>query len=287
MLYKKHKILSIAFCVLSLGSFVSGLSFIGCARKPAVLEGYEEGVWLGFKFVPGKSLTYKQTINTYTAMEIKGMVQEVNSITEIQTTQTVEDTVDNIKLEISFDDISSTTRVGAQLIPVKEAEELKGKVVSLKLSKEGKLIELKGLEDIDYFKKSGEKPERQFEGLFSFLPNKVTKIGENWQKEFEEEKCTYTLQGFEQKDGFDCAKIAVKKEIEQTKDIEQKGMKIKMNIKGEEKGTIFFALKEGIIIESKATTSLEGEQELSGAGLPEPITVPIYIDQDTHTKLIQ
>jgi len=81
--------------------------------------------------------------------------------------------------------------------------------------------------------------------------------------------------------------IEVKSEIETIKFTEQQGMKSKIKITGEGKSSIFFDIEEGIIVESKGKASLEGEQEISGTMFPEPISVPIYIDEDTYITLIK
>ncbi len=264
--------------------------FSGCAKQETVvLKGYEEGAWLGFKFVPGKSVSYKQTQKTVTTIEAEEFVQTINSNTEIHTTQTVEDTGETISLRVSFDDVVGTMRVESEMKRVKALDKLKGKVVSLKLSRDGKIIQLKGLEGMGYFRESGEKPERQFEEVFSFLPNKIVKIGESWTREYEDKIATYTLKGFEffEKNGTTCAKIEVQSKIETTKTTEQQRMKGKIRITGKGKGEIFFDVNKGIVIESRSSASLEGEQEVSGPTLPEPINVPIYIDQETHTTLIK
>ncbi|MCK4307796.1 hypothetical protein KAW50_06200 [candidate division WOR-3 bacterium] len=264
--------------------------FLGCAKNKKTIvfkEPYKEEVWLGFKFVPGKSVSYKQTQKTVTTIEAEEFVQTINSNTEIHTTQTVEDTGETISLRISFDDVVGTMRVESEMKRIKALDKLKGKVVSLKLSRSGKIIQLKGLEGMGYFRESGEKPERQFEEAFSFLPNKIVKIGESWTREYEGKIATYTLKGFEKKNGTTCAKIEVRSKIETTKTTEQQRMKGKIRITGKGKGEIFFDVNEGIVIESRSSASLEGEQEVSGPTLPEPINVPIYIDQETHTTLIE
>ena len=262
--------------------------FAGCAKQEtAVLKEYEDEAYLGFKFVPGKSVRYKQTQKTATTIEAKEIAQTINFNTEIRTTQTVEDTGEAISLRISFDDVVGTMRVSDKIEPVKALDELKGIIVSFKLSRDGKISQLKGLEGIDYFRKSGEKPEHLFEEEFSFLPNKVVRIGESWTKKFEDKTATYTLKGFEERNGRTCAMIEVKSEIETIKFTEQQGMKSKIKITGEGKSSIFFDIEEGIIVESKGKASLEGEQEISGTMFPEPISVPIYIDEDTYITLIK
>jgi hypothetical protein len=210
----------------------------------------------------------------------------VDSWIKIRTTQTVEDTGEVIALKINYDDVSGTAKIGSQLRPIKELDELKGKEVLLKLSKDGEIKELKGLEDVEYFKKSGESPVEQFEEEFSFLPNKIIKIGESWIKEFKTQKVTYTLVRIEKRKEFVCARIKTKHEVETTKTEFQQGIKANVKIKGSGKGELFFDIQKGILIEQKYSLSLEGEQEVSGGMISESMSMPIYIDQEICKKLV-
>jgi hypothetical protein len=261
--------------------FLLILILAGCAQKTATLKGYEKSAVLSLKFIPGESKVYKQTVNTVTTVEAMGATQTVNSAMDIKLTETVEDTVKFIKLKMGFSDVSATTRVGTEVIPLKEVEELEGKTVNIKLSKDGKLIETKGFEGLGYFEKEG-KPK--FEDFFGFLPQGKVSVGDKWTKESEGEKTTYILKGFEEKGGFTCARISMEKEIEKTRNTKEKGMTVKINLKGKAKGEILFAINEGMIIDVKSSASLEGEQEISG--LQKPMTLPLYIDQTSHIKFL-
>jgi hypothetical protein len=259
----------------------------GCAQKPSVLTIPTRSIWLGLKFLPGKSTTYKQTTNISTTIEAEGFSQTINTAIEMQTTETVEDTGDVTIVKVSFDNVIGTVRTGSQLKSIDELDGLQGVTASLKLSRDGKITEVKGFENVDYFKKSGEDPAQQFEESFGFLPNKTTKVGEMWTREFDEIKATYTLKGFEKKGDSDCAKIAVLQAIKTTRNGAEKGMKTRLEIEGTGKGTVWVDIERGVVIESEIKISLEGNQEISGRMAPEPMTMPIYIDQDSHRKIVE
>jgi hypothetical protein len=259
----------------------------GCAQKPSVLTLSPEGMWLGLKFVPGRSTTYKQTAKISTSVQTGETTQKINTSIEIRMTETVKDTGDVTVVEVRFDDVTGTLRFGSQLKSIDEMEGLQGTTTSLKLSRDGRIIELKGLEDVEYFKKSGEQPEQQFEENYGFLPNKIMKPGESWSKKFEGIKATYTFERIEKKGKVKCARIAVIQEISTSRTGTEKGMSTKLKIKGTGTGTIWFDIKEGRVLESKIRLSLEGEQQVHGGRRQKSMNVPIRVDQESHRKIVK
>lgn len=262
------------------------LVIIGCASKGNIVpEKHPEGVMLQFKFVPGDTMAYKQTTSATMTTQVQGMANSIDFSTETKLSYIVQDTGEITVLKIIYNDISGNRKMGEEVVSIKEIEELKGKTITLSLTREGKVSKIEGLEGIDYFRKSTEKPEQQFEGQFEFVPNKVVKIGDTWTKESEEGKTTYTLKGFETKEGIDCAIISEESKDSITKPIDQQGITGKINLHGTSKGDIWFAIKEGKLLSSKTSTGLEGEQEIKMASMSEPMKIPLYIDQTREIKI--
>lgn len=262
------------------------LFFIGCANKTDIVPPQKyENVTLQFKFIPEDTTTYSQTVNMVMTMEVQGMAQEVNYTMDSKVSHIVQDTGEITKIKVVFDDISGTTKIGEEIKPIKEAEELKGKSVIINLSRDGTIKEIEGLNEISYFRKTADKPERQFESEFGFLPNKAVKIGDTWVKKSDEEKTTYTLKKFETKDGVDCAVISEEGEVNINKSVDNAGVTGTITLKGTSKGDIWFALKEGKFFMSKISASLEGEQEVKVPTMTETMKIPVYIDQTREVKI--
>lgn len=259
----------------------------GCAQKAAIVtSGYEKGALLKLSLIKGQVLKYKQTSDVSITAEVKGIPQTMYSTSEIATSQSVEDTGETASVKITFDNASGTVRIGDQMENIKDMEELIGKSISMKLSRDGKVTETKGLKDIDFFKKQGERASSQFEQNFDFLPNKVVKQGETWEKKTEEATTNYSLQSFEQKNGIDCAKIEGKGTSNYTENIDMQGIKGNVTISGTSKETIFFGIKEGAVIESQTTASAQGEQDIT-LTTGEKMKIPIYMDVKTNTELVR
>lgn len=253
-----------------------GLIF-GCAQKVPIKEELGKELFLKLNFEPQKSIKYKQETFVSQTVEMQGMTQTFEVSSEIIWTQTVEDTGETTLVKITLNDASGMVKAGGMTRKIDELYKLKDKDILIKIDSDNKVTEVEGIKDIEYFRKE-KGAENQFKELFEFLPNKSIKIGESWEKEFNGTKCTYTLKGIEKKKNYECAKIEFEKLIE--KDFEEGGAKGK--VKGKEKGTIYFVITEGIIIEEKATASMEGEASISA-----DMKIPIYMDQETSIKIIK
>jgi len=262
------------------------LGLAGCAQKTAiVMQGYEKGALLKFNFIPGQTLKYRQTTETSITMEYKGVPQTWYTTTELTTTKTVVDTGEITTVTMNFDNASGISRMNDEMKNIKEMEEVNGKSITFKFSREGKITETKGIKDTDYFKNQEKQLISQFEESIGLLPNKVVKQGESWQRKTEDATATYTLKGFEQKNNIDCARIEGIEKGAYTENVDIREGKGKVKLNTTTKSTTFFAIKDGIILESKTTTSAEGEQEfVKDTG--ESMKMPIYMDMKIRTQLI-
>ncbi|MDD5528511.1 MAG: DUF6263 family protein [bacterium] len=256
---------------------------LGCANKAAIETAKPvESVLLKTKFVPGDTTFYKQSTASNMTMEMKGISQVIDMNIETELMHVVKDTGEVTKVDIVFNKVESSVKVGDNVTSSKEANTLQGRTITLNMDRKGKVSKVEGIEGIDYFRKSIGKPEQQFGSQFDFLPNKEVKTNDSWTVESDIQKTTYTFTGTENKEGFDCAKISIKGELNVEKPLEMPGVTAKIKLKGTFTGNNWFAVKEGKLIASKISTSMEGEQEIQKESTSMKILV--YIDQTVNVK---
>jgi hypothetical protein len=256
----------------------------GCANKAAIETAKPvESVLLKAKFVPGDTTLYKQSTVSNMTMEMRGVSQAIDMNIETELLYVVKDTGEVTKMDIVFNKVESSVKVGDNVSKSKEANTLQGQTITLNMDRKGKVSKIEGLEGIDYFRKSIGKPEQQFGSQFDFLPDKEVKTNDSWKVESDIQKTTYTFAGVENREGFECAKISIKGELNIDKPLEMQGVKAKISLKGTFTGNNWFAIKEGKLIESKISTSMEGEQEIQKESTS--MKIPVYIDQTVNVKI--
>ncbi|MFA5032349.1 MAG: DUF6263 family protein [bacterium] len=256
---------------------------LGCANKAAIETGKPvESVLLKSKFVPDDTTFYKQSTTSNMTMEMRGVSQTIDMNIETELLYVVKDTGEVTKMDIVFNKVDNSVRMGDNVSNNKEANTLQGKTITLNMDRKGKVSKVEGLEGIDFFRKSLGKPEEQFGSQFDFLPDKEVNTNDSWTVESDIQKTTYMFTGTENKEGFECAKISIKGELNVEKPLEMPGVKAKIKLKGTFTGNNWFAVKEGKLIESKISTSMEGEQEIQKESTS--MKIPVYIDQTVNVK---
>ncbi|MDD5530196.1 MAG: DUF6263 family protein [bacterium] len=274
------------------------LFFMGCASKGNIgttKSSYSKSasVFLKAKFILGDTTYYNQ--ETYMDMPINlggGMSFPFDMTMESKNLYIVTDTGEVTKIDVIFDKMATSGGIDG-MHTYKEMDEFTGKKITLSIDRNGKTSKVEGMEDLfsnTTFKSfPANDTKEQFSSQFGFFPQKEVKINDTWTKESEGEKTTYTLMNFEKKQGFDCAKISVKEEINTTTPIDmvQKGihLKGKLSLKGVSNGYTWFAIKEGKLVESKISTSLEGEQEIKNESTGNIVKAPINVNLTITTKI--
>jgi len=122
------------------------------------------------------------------------------------------------------------------------------------LNYRGKVIEVKGIDELPVIPEIGLKGEYDLISLFFQLPERQVKINDTWTGSWTYSQrnvfnTTYKLMGVEEKYGYECLKIETSTE-EIISGTQQSG-NIDMIMSGEAhlEGVIYFAWKEGIIVE--------------------------------------
>lgn len=245
---------------------------------------------LSYKFQPGQVFKYQSISLMRMTTRVGNQARTMRTKTTLLTSQRVDSIIEDsiIVLSLKIDKIEIETKPE---IPISGIGEIQGKEVKLRITESGKVLKMEGAEQLSMMGQPGEKTlEGYIKSFFDFLPDHPVKPKDIWEKKVEDEEGTlkgrYTLTGFEEREGIKCAKIKAEQELMQEQTQEQMGNKIHTKIKGKSKGEIYFGVGKSILIYRTITFSLEGEQEISRPSVPEPMTLPIYIDQAQEIKLL-
>jgi hypothetical protein len=231
-------------------------------------------------------------------MEMMG--QNVETVTDASTGYTIEgkglDKKKNIKTEATFTSMSMVTQ-SPQGENNYDTSSIIGKPFGVTFSPLGKSLEYSGI-DSTMVLNLGQGGTRSVKDLFrnplQDMPDHPVKIGDTWTQSDSvtvpqgglnitvKTEGTLTLKGFEEQDGFECAKIA----IEGTGTIDGQGQQMGMDvaIEGdiESHGTIYFAYKKGVLVKSQSESFTEMTAALSGQM---NMTIPISQESKSELKL--
>ncbi len=275
--------------------FVALLVVIGCAPKAVKLEN---------KYIPGETLRYRIEASGKGAMTLSGLPEEKKAMSididihlEMDSSQKVlavdeEGTAD---LELSYDRliekiisagqtmeiiadknatiirqngkvIYDSTAPGEKLKP-SPFEGLIGQSMTMKVTKTGKILEVKGLEGLKRLM-----PQFDIQGMIKqsqpAFPEKKVRIEESWVQKTELPlpqvgkpvtiETKYTLKGFEKIKGYNCARIEAKVDVLLTDLVFDMSLgkpqtEVKMvidRLSQKMEGMLYFAYKEGKLIKS-------------------------------------
>ena len=257
---------------------------LSCAKKEIKPSGVP--YVLVSKYKEGRTYLYLTSMNIKNTMDMGGMSQTVNILSDTKYSFTVvRISGDTLFLRVKIEEINTRMKTPVGFKDIDEAGALRGKEVSFAILKDGRIIKkAKGKgkyanELANLMKGIGK--------MFSFLPTHPVRIHETWIDSTEEGVSQYTLKDVKIKKQDTIAIISAHFKVSTTKEEEQKGMKIKSTLKGEGDGTIKFSIKRGVLIYVSSNMGLEGEAHMEGGMAGGGMDIPIYIDQVSETKFLK
>lgn len=281
----------ITLCFLLISIF----SVCGCFLK-------EKSVLLQYNYKQGDALTYKVTAISKGTMTISNLpTAGTNSIPPIKMetntrcifTQKVIGIEEGgvFNLEISYDSFSQDIKIGEKemspsIFGKEEAPSIQGKKFNIKLTKDGSILEVTGIEEIfnqmaevpsEDISKLKEDVEEMVRGDYCRFPIEEMKVGDAWIREQNYKipflgmlhgKSTYTIEEFTQIKEVECVKIGIDvvMNIDENviKDLKQslnmpafEGVKVNGNAQG--RGKMIFAYQEGKIIDTELKMDMNME----------------------------
>ncbi len=269
--------------ILAFGLLISGANFVPNVPKSIKLE-----------YVPkkGSSTKYLMVMTAVTKMEGLGgesVSMPLESITKINSifTQNIND-VDsegNVDMSVIYNDVSLEIEQGGEKTSIPLGNRLGGKALHLKLSKEGKVLDIKGLEDLPGNFKDFDL-QKLYPQVNPYFPDKEIKIGDTWTQDikenttltegvtFEQEtRIDYELKEFKEIKGYKCVVIEIKLKTKIKGGAKKTEAGLWIETSGTGTGIMNYAYKASKSIDSKLTMNLSSRMRL---GTPE--------DQTTKTN---
>lgn len=244
-------------------------------------------VKLAYKYPSDKTVKYivKSTMAQIMDIEGQSMQTDVNSAfgCSVKATGSKDN---NLMLEITIDTLGQTTNspmgyAGGAM------ESVKGKIINIVIAPNGKPVDISEADSLVFVVQgSGESNMSQsIMDFFHLLPEKPVKPGDTW--EITDSVSTSTpvmtmksidasvnkLEGFENIDGMECAKITSTHSGNWSMNVQSQGYDI--IIKGPYTGTseCLFAVKEGYFVKNTSSTKMNGELDIASMGMVMPITI--------------
>lgn len=227
---------------------------------------------VSLKFHPtvGQKTTYETT--TISEIESKGMPglpaagqkQTMSQVVEQTQTVKAQKPNGNYLVDLSFDKMSMQI---ADRAPVTSGE-FTGKVFTMEMSPEGKLLDVQGLDGLGPGMKETIPKMIQQAGESFVFPQRDVAVGETWQRTIETELpvsttddkveqkmiCDYTLLGVESMEGVLAAKISMKMKIEHKSTPESKMMQVQATGTGE--GILYYDYQHSKVLSSNLTSTI-------------------------------
>lgn len=277
----RHLLLIVAPLVISL----FGLS--GCMSKTAEIWGDPDaGLILKYRFAEGEALVYESTSEFLQSVEVMGQIQDVEG--ESSTTVSYESkgkTEDGLQLKVTLDAMDSYYASSMGEISA-DASEAVGKSFEMVLSPSGKELDFTGIEElkIDMGAEGNRDMSSDFQDSFPDLPENPVKIGDSWtstvpiiQKSSTGETTlnfvsTYTLEGYETADGYECAKIRVEIQGTYNGTAQQQGIEMISEGTITGSGIFYFAYKEGLMVEMTSDGTMDAVVIIPSEGFELPMS---------------
>ncbi|MFH1783584.1 MAG: hypothetical protein ABH868_01600 [bacterium] len=236
-----------------------------------------------FRYAPQKGSSSKYLMVIKTIAKVKGMDKEdpeaplEGSMTANATfTERVNDIDDKgtVDVTITYDDVSLEVESLGQKASIPLGNRLGGKAMHIKVSGDGKVMDVKGLEDLPAEMKDID-PKKLFPQLNPYFPKTEIKVGDSWSQDIsettqvsegvafsEDSKLGYKLTGFEKKKGFECAVIEVSIVTNVKGGSEERETGLWMETSGKGTGVIYYAHKASKTVESALNMDFVGSISL-------------------------
>jgi len=269
--------------------------FSSCSTQKNIWGDPEDGIILQYRMDTENPFTYEQVSEHKQIFSIRGqeMIMDIddNIVFQAQASKTKKPetpllvTIDSMYMHINH--------ANGEIIP--DFSEIQGKSFNMTLTNHGKEGNMEEASEIWYTVASGEKDNlaTKFSSLFPNLPENPVKAGNQWTtydtihiKDENKDALLifeniYTFNGFETYKGYECVKassIVIGTIFSQAR---AEGMDLITNMDITGTGTLYFAYKDGLLIEESINSKSVGELVAPEA------TIPITRDIIIRTTLIK
>jgi hypothetical protein len=258
----------------------------------------QTGTTLTYKTKEGDVLKYQSTRQDTRTMEREGESSEfiTNRVYDFELNAEKPDSLLSFVLTVNKFDISSEGGRGRGFQPF-VPDSINGKRLQVKITPQGEQREITAIDSIPMPERSDRGGNRRFAGrrgnplnqlrmnLFQ-LPSKSLKVADSWTEPYKDTdqtggffsrfaqdqkvdgKTKYTVLGEEKKNGLSCLHIKIESTYSRSFEGERQGNKMTSESEGETKSEVWFAPKEGVLVEYVQDDFNEGTTAFSGRTMP-------------------
>ncbi|MFH1756143.1 MAG: hypothetical protein ABIA59_10635, partial [Candidatus Latescibacterota bacterium] len=180
------------------------------------------------------------------------------------------------KMEIVFDEMSSSMTMNDNLRPNTFDEAFKGQTISYEVDKFGEVSKVKARSYIEGWRQFGETVNMVIAGFYPSLPDKAVKLGEKWNEEKTENpdddpglevtsKISYKFMEMKNEKGKDCARIESESESTFAGIITNSYGKFNTNGSSKSKSEYYFNPAGGGIVKFRAKTETDAKMKKEAA----------------------
>jgi hypothetical protein len=291
---RTHSVTWNATCIVTLAAV---LILAGCAAKsqapvvtataakaPAV-KAAPAGVVLEYKMPEGRVLSYQNTGEAVETTDMMGQSVEVHTTSsEAFTLQAKGPKGSDLLVGVTIEGMSLTA-TGPQGDNSPDMTALAGKTFDMVLSPLGQEVDVSGAEALTYEMATGTRTlATTFKLFFPDLPGRPLKVGDTWPSTAEVSEKTGAVEmhlafqnvnhfeGLETVDGVECARIRSEVTATINGTGNQQGMDMVFSGTGTGTDLWYFAVKDGIYVQSTGEVKMDMSITVSAMGMTLPVT---------------
>ncbi len=263
----------------------------------------DEKTTLRYRFEPGRQLTYQLSTGQQSEISsdmVPGAVQKTAIHWDVsldQVTRAVDGSV--ASMELQFKHFAAHQLIEGKKVPIEATAQMNKIRLGLKMTDRGEMSEARLLQADELSKPAQRVAESLRRSLVQnslVLPSQAVGPGDSWQHELTmpanlpaapelEMKLSivYRLDAVENHRGRRCARISSAGELSLQGEAKKTGAPLAANLKGKARGTTWFAIDAGLLVDSQAELQLQGQ--ITAAAGEQKVNTQVKIDLKAQVAL--
>lgn len=267
---------------------------------------------LKFKPKQGEKYDAVTTIKSSITQSMMGQKMEINTIYAIDMLYEISKVAENSAINMTYEKLAMDMNVMGQNIRMSTDESdnskpgsktlnaIKGSTISVSLSPQGKVLEVKGTDELaerlggasemeketlkTFFNK--ESLKSTMEQSFNFFPDKPIKAGDAWEKAVTVSSPYKMISNNKYKlikveNGLAYIDVSGSVTTDGPQSLESNGMEMQVNLTGDQQGRFVVDETSGTVKESEIIQNLKGKMEMMGQ------EIPMDIKNEINLKMVK